>query len=458
MSKEQLKRLEIQLLEKLAKHDPLAFGEYIFGHKPAPHHAEMIEFIEERLRKHEHCVILEPRGHAKTTWANTIYIAWKLASDPDRKLRVAVISNTAKQSNAFSRAIRATFEVNERFRELFGNLVSNQKWTDVEWILADSPLLQTKDVSCYSNGALGAIISKRFDIIICDDIIDDENCANIDQMEKIENWFWKTLKPCLAPGGSIVVIGTRWGEGDLYEKLIREKHWPHLIKGAIEKDKDGKDVALWPEVWPLDLLYAEREDMGLAMFACSYLNDITGLMAGNVFRRENFQYFSDLPPDRSYRIRMGVDLASSEKERADYTARVVVAEDSEYNHYVLSVYRDRRSSGHREFVLDGWMAYPAMERVIIESQQFQSTLVQDLLDSSPIPVVGKKADTDKVTRARSVAARYEGHKVWHHEGLRGSEFETEMLSFPKGHDDMVDALGYAMDLAGTRLVYGSLRR
>ena len=460
MSKEQLKKLERQLLAKLTRHDPLAFGEYVHGFKPAPHHAEMIHFIEERIEKHEHGVILEPRGHAKTTWANTIYLAWKIASnavDGDKRLRVAVISNTAKQSNAFSRAIKSTFEVNQEFREVFGNLVSSSKWTDVEWIVAGSPLEQSKDVSLYSNGALGAIISKRFDLILCDDIIDDENCANIDQMEKVETWFNKTLKPCLAPRGTIIVLGTRWGEGDLYEKLIEEKHWPHLVRGAIYVE-DGKEKALWPEVWPLDLLYRERDDLGSAVFSCAYLNDISGLMSGNIFRRDNFRYFSELDPSKTYRIRMGIDLASSEKERADFTARATVAEDMDFNHYVLSVYRDKRESGHREFVLDGWMAYPAMERVIIESNQFQSTLIQDLLNTSPIPVVGRRADVDKVTRARSVAARYEGHKVFHHESLRGSAFETELLSFPKGHDDMVDALGYAMDLSGTRIVFGSVRK
>jgi phage terminase large subunit-like protein len=57
-----------------------------------------------------------------------------------------------------------------------------------------------------------------------------------------------------------------------------------------------------------------------------------------------------------------------------------------------------------------------------------------------------------------VSARYEGHKVYHHRSLQNSAFEVELLSFPKGHDDQVDALGYAMDLAGHSLVFGSVRR
>ena len=444
-----------QALKKLAPDDVYAYGEYVFGFMPYPHHAEMIDFILDNIKAGKNCVILEPRGHAKTTWADTILLSYLIAKNSE--LRVGLISNTARQAADFSRAIRWTYEANDRFHDIFGNLVGPAKWTDAEWIRRESRLHGSKDVSMYATGAGGAIISKRFDVILCDDIIDEENVSNIDQMEKIENWFWKTLKPCLAPGGSIIVLGTRGGEGDLYEHLIETKKWPSLVKGAI-REENGRLYALWPELWTLERLEAEREDMGSSLFACAYLNDISGLMAGNVFRRDWFQYFDTLDPDKYYRIRMGVDLASSEKERADYTARVIVAEDEDYNHYVLSYYRDKRETGHREFVIDGWNAFQQMERIIIESQQFQSTLVQNLLDTTTLPVVGRKADTDKTTRARAVSARYEGHKVFHHRSMKETEFETELLSFPKGHDDLVDALGYAMDLVGSRLVFGSVAR
>jgi predicted phage terminase large subunit-like protein len=178
-----------------------------------------------------------------------------------------------------------------------------------------------------------------------------------------------------------------------------------------------------------------------------------------VFRRETFEYFDALDPEQHYIIRMGVDLASSERERADYTARVVTAEDDHGNFYVLSVVRDRRESHHAEFVYDGWLAYPDMGLVFVESQQFQSTLIQQVMNDYPrIPIEGKKSDVDKVTRARAVAAKYEGHRIKHHRSFRDSDFERELLSFPKGHDDMVDALGFSLDLGGSGLIFGSVRR
>ncbi len=202
-------------LRILAPTDVLAYGEYVFRMRPAPHHQDMIHWILDRLENRENGVVLLPRGHAKTTWLNTILLSWLASKHPN--LRVGLISNTAKQANAFSRAVRFTLEANEYQHDVFGNLAGKHKWNDVEWIRKDSALLGTNNVSMYSTGTGGPIISKRFDLILCDDILDEENTVNPEQREKVTNWFWKTLKPCLAPGGSVIVIGTRWAEGDLYQ-------------------------------------------------------------------------------------------------------------------------------------------------------------------------------------------------------------------------------------------------
>jgi predicted phage terminase large subunit-like protein len=448
-------------LKRLALTDTFAFGEYVFGYQAAEHHREMVNAINDAIIDRQHTVILEPRGGAKTTWGNTINITKLIADNPN--IRIGLISNTAKQANDFSRAIRWTLESNPRFHEVYGNLVSTSKWTDVEWLRKDSRWHGSKDVTLYAAGAGGAIISKRFDLIVCDDILDEENCANIEQREKIKNWFLKTLLPCLVPDGVVVILGTRWAEEDLYDDLTKPvdmggNGWNLITRKALIETEDGLK-SYWPEHWPVEVLLQKKVELGTALFSCAYQNDISGLMAGNVFRKEYFQYFDMLDPDKRYTIRMGVDLASSEKERADFTARVTTAEDDEGNFYVLSVARDKRETHHAEFVQDGWLAYPDMSLVVCESQQFQSTLIQEIMRDYPrIPIEGKKSDVDKVTRARAVSAKYEAHKVFHRRTLKDSDFERELLSFPKGHDDMVDALGFSMDLGGGGFFFGAVRR
>jgi predicted phage terminase large subunit-like protein len=198
--------------------------------------------------------------------------------------------------------------------------------------------------------------------------------------------------------------------------------------------------------------------MGGAMFSCAYLNDISGLMEGNIFARSWFKPFDQLPAGRRYEYKMGVDLASSEKQRADWTAAVTIAQDDLGNTYVLDAVRTKTESGHRQFVIDAFLRDPAhpISRIVIENNQFQSTLVAELLKTTTLPVIGKRSDVDKVTRARAVAARYESGKVFHHRHLAAGDFELELLQFPKGHDDWIDALGNAMETGSSNVFWGTL--
>lgn len=466
MTPDQLRSLRYQSLLSLARTDDYhaveAYGELVFGNQPARHHSEMLRITLEAIWARRNTVLLLPRGAAKTTWDNTTLLSWLQAKYPH--IRIGLVSNTDSQAKAFSRAMKYTIEGNDEFKNVFPDCQpSETKWTDKEWLNSQSKWHGSKDVTVFAVGAEGAIISKRFDLIFMDDILDEENTQTVDQREKIELWFKKTLKPCLAPDGVVITVGTRWGDGDLYEQFMEDTEeggfgWDGHIVSALTEDQNGHLQSYWPEYWPVDRLLREKEEMGTPLFSCAYQNDISGLLAGNIFHGP-FDYFDTLPEGK-YTIRMGVDLASSEKERADFTARVVTAQHRDTgDFYVLSAYRDKRESHHTEFIYDGWQAYPNIDIVICENQQFQSTLIHQVMEAYPqIPIVGRRADIDKTTRARSVAAKYEAHKVFHHRSLRGGWLEREELSFPKGHDDGVDALGYSMDLGGNSFFFGSLKK
>ena len=438
-----------------------AYGELVFGYVPSAHQRKMVAETLDAMSRRENEIYLLPRGGAKTTWDNTILCSWLVGKYPD--LRIAMVSNTDTQAKDFSRAIKYTVESNPLHREVFpDSKPSPAKWTDKEWLVAGSRWHTSKDVTMFAVGVGGAIISKRLDLILMDDILDEENTQSVDQRQAVEVWFKKTLKPCLSPDGVVVAIGTRWGEEDLYEIFMKPladggMGWRSHVVSALTEGPDGRLVSYWPEYWSVDRLLKEKDEMGSPLFSCAYQNDISGLLEGNIFHGP-FTHFDVLPPGK-WLLRMGVDLASSVRERADYTARVTTAENLETgDFFVLSAYRDKRESHHTEFVHDGWLAYPNISMVIVETNQFQSTLVQEVMETYPkIPIEGKKADVDKTTRARAVAAKYEAHKVFHHSSLKGSAFEVELLSFPKGHDDFVDALGYSMDLGGQEFFYGSLK-
>jgi predicted phage terminase large subunit-like protein len=448
----------------------IAHNEHVLGLPVVSHHREMLEFLLGCIQLRRKGIALLPRGGAKTTHGNTGLCSWLIGNHPD--IAIGLMSNTQDQADAFSKAVRNTVEFNHGFIDLYGRMKSDQKWTDKEWVVKDSALIGTNNATFFARGVGGAIISKRFDIILIDDILDEENSATPEAIEKVEQWLLKTVLPCLKPDGVVVGLGTRWAVEDVYGHLIAPvaeggKGWASLVMGALIGDLTDRTSlkSYWPGYWTVETLLERWEDLGTPMFLCAYMNDVEGLLVGNIFPGK-FEYFDELPPDHHYVLRMGVDLASSEKERADYTARVTTAEDIDIGcprqgcFYVLSVARDKRETHHAEFIHEGYLAYPSMGLVICENQQFQSTLVQEVMRDYPrIPIEGKRTDTDKTTRARAIAAKYEAGRVFHRRTLADSDFERELRAFPKGHDDMVDAEGFSMDLGeGEEFVYGSVRR
>ncbi|MCX8085751.1 MAG: phage terminase large subunit [Rhodocyclaceae bacterium] len=147
---------------------------------------------------------------------------------------------------------------------------------------------------------------------------------------------------------------------------------------------------------------------------------------------------------------LGVDLAISEKEGADFTAIVAMARDPESGLvYVKEVERFR--AGFHE-VLERIKAAAARHKprmIAVEQVQFQAAVVQELARTTLLPVRGVRADRDKVTRFAPLLTRFEQHLVRLDPFGCPAVFREELLAFPEGkHDDMVDAASHAFAALG----------
>jgi predicted phage terminase large subunit-like protein len=96
----------------------------------------------------------------------------------------------------------------------------------------------------------------------------------------------------------------------------------------------------------------------------------------------------------------------------------------------------------------------------IEATTFQSTFVQEVLAKTHLPASPVHPDSDKVTRARTLAARMEAGKVFFLRGAPGIEMlKAQMTAFPNAsHDDLVDAAVYGADLGGADFCFTSAQR
>ena len=147
---------------------------------------------------------------------------------------------------------------------------------------------------------------------------------------------------------------------------------------------------------------------------------------------------------------MGVDLAISTKDHADWTAAAVLARANDGTVWVLAVER-LRATFHQVLGFIGAMAEQWHPRTVgVEAVQFQAAAVQELLRTTTLPVRAvHPGQRDKLTRFQPLEARYEQGLVRHAPGLP-PDFERELLGFPVAeHDDQVDALSCAWDAFGS---------
>lgn len=199
-----------------AKAGPAFFVREVLGYEFPDFQRRWLQF----QRKNPETLILAPRGHGKSTICTIAYSLWKLVRDADT--RILIVSNTADQADALAGEIKAQTETNPALCTLFGNM-QGKIWRRNQFTLAGRTRIG-KETSVTSIGVEGAIISRHYDVIILDDVVDEENSQSRRARGKLRTWYAKVLLPCLEPDGEMHVLGTRYHPQDLYGGFISNHH------------------------------------------------------------------------------------------------------------------------------------------------------------------------------------------------------------------------------------------
>ncbi|MFN3077662.1 MAG: phage terminase large subunit, partial [Alphaproteobacteria bacterium] len=277
-----------------------------------------------------------------------------------------------------------------------------------------------------------------------------ENTRTQEQRDKLWDWYRFTLLPVVAPNGRLCIIGTRYHFDDLYGRLLDPMHNSRGIPALIGKAIGDNGAALWPGRYPLAHLQNLRADLGSVIFNAQYQNDAAA-MKGSIFKAEWMKRYKELPA--GLRLWQYCDLAISQKQTADYFAEVTIAQDKTGAVFVLDAFHARLSFDEQFRRIKLHHDYhhrpttPVL-RVGIEANQYQAALAQQLKTRTRVPVRPVHQHKDKMTRALRLQALFENSKIFF--PMAGTEeLENELLTFPEGaHDDLVDALAGAADLAG----------
>ncbi len=238
----------------LCRSDFKSFVETIIGLKNEPFHNDIDDAISNPL--HKKIVISFPRGHGKSTHLSSAFPLWLIAED--HNLRILLISATAQVSKSFLAEIIGHIDRNESY-QLFSRVVDPlgkgvvprmKNWAKMRenWsgdsIVVERDQLNLKDPTINAVGLFGSILSKRADVIICDDIVNQENSMTEAQRQKVIDWIYTTVMPVLVPGGTFVYLGNTWHQDDLVARLLKDPQFDYKRKmPAIQHDSNH------PELW-----------------------------------------------------------------------------------------------------------------------------------------------------------------------------------------------------------------
>lgn len=435
---------------------------YITCRSLQPLHASIIHNVSDNQASMD----LAPRGHGKSTIGDVDFCITKVLRNPD--IRIMIGSKTQTQASAFLKEIRTHFEQNVNLIRIFGDWKKSRDnvWNDKEFTVNRRTVIK-KEATVSALGASGAVVSKHFDIIIGDDLVGFENARTEAQRKVLKEWFYSSLYPTLEPDGEIHILGTRYSPMDLYEDLIKSKNYKINVQQAITV-KDGQEYSLWESKFSLEKLRSIREEAGLIIFNMQYQNN-TELAKGKIFKYKYFKHFEEYEVDYDLnrvrvkvldsqgvpywipvRIYMGADLAISEDETSnnDYFVLTVIGVDSNKNVYVLDYLKERLTfNAQLNAILDyGKNKFPMVERIGVETVQYQKSLAQEIRRLSLLPVINIQTSKDKVTRAMKRSALFENGKVWFRIGM--DDLEECLLLFPEvDHDDLFDGLDFALTVA-----------
>jgi predicted phage terminase large subunit-like protein len=444
----------LQLQERLdllnardACHD--SFMEYIRYIWPSFIEGEHHRLIADKLTRVakgelRRLIVNMPPRHTKSEFASIYFPSWMMGLKPD--LKIMQTTHTADLSINFGRKVRNLMDTDE-YKNIFpeASLAADSKSAG-KW--------QTGGGGEYfAAGVGGAIAGRGADLLIIDDPHSEQDAMSLPLLDSCYEWYTSGPRQRLQPGGTIVIVMTRWSTADLTGRLLNRQtennadQWEVVELPAIFEDSDN---VLWPEFWKREELDAVKASIPVSKWNAQYQQNPTS-EEGAIIKREWWNTWEkDDPPPCSYIIQ-SYDTAFSKKETADYSAittwgvfspsdgegEAIILLDAQKGRWDFPELKAVAQEQYNEFEPD---------MVLIEAQASGTPLTHELR-AMGIPVVNYRPSrgNDKMTRVHAVSPVFEAGMVWAPNYVFAEEVIEECAAFPFApNDDYVDTTTQAI--------------
>ena len=438
------KRLELRA-EATEKFMPFAhhvYENFIEG----AHHRVIAEKLERVARGElKRLIINMPPRHSMSEFASFLMPAWFLGRNP--KLKIIQATHNTELAVRFGRKVRDLID-DPAYKEIFPdtNLKEDNKGAG-KWST-------TAGAEYFAAGVGAAITGRGADLLIIDDPHSEQDALSESAFDNAYEWYTSGPRQRLQPGGTIILVMTRWGKKDLTGRLLAAQgqdvmsdKWEVVEFPAILPS----DKPLWPEFWEKDALLSIKASLPVGKWNAQWQQTPTSSESA-IIKREWWQdWEKEKIPPVSY-IVQSYDTAFSKKQSADYSAittwGIFKPEDGGPDHVVLlDARRGRWNFPELKEVAYEEHEYWEPDMVLVEAKATGTPLI-DELRLRGIPALGfaPGKGTDKVSRMHMVAPLFEAGMVWApmHEKFADEVIE-EVVSFPNGeNDDFCDSMTLAL--------------
>ena len=408
------------------------------------HHKVIADKLERVARGESKRVIINmaPR-HTKSEFASFLFPAWFMGRDPKKKIIQA--THTTELAVNFGRKTKNLIESDE-YREIF---------PDVK-LAADSKASGRWDTNSggmyYAVGVGSNLAGRGADLLIIDDPHTEQDAFNKASFPRTYDWYLSGPRQRLQPGGSIVLVMTRWATNDLTGLLTKAEDepkadkWSKISFPALLDD----DEPLWPEYWSKEDLERTKASISIRGWSAQYQQNPTS-EEGALLKREWWQPWEGKLPELEYVIQ-SYDTAFSKKETADYSAITTWGVFRPYEGYEKALILLDAEKGKYDFPdlknkAFELYKYWEPDMCIVEAKASGQPLIQEFRRAG-IPAIDYSPNKgkDKYTRVNTCAAVFEAGSVFYPADEKfAEEVIEECAAFPHGeYDDYVDSTTQAV--------------
>ena len=249
-------------LRKEIKADRVAAHNNIFAHrrplKSPAFHADIINVWHSNTEK----VVTEAfRSAAKSTIGEEVVTL-------DGALReyhnCLIIGSTEPRAMERLESVKHELEHNDKLKTILGSQ-RGEAWTGHKALLRNGTLIQAVGVGQSVRGVKHH--QWRPDFLWIDDIEDEESVRTPEACKERLAWLYNTLLPICAKGARVRMTGNRLSSESVIAKVADDPNWVHQKFPIMYQDvTSGVMTPAWPEMYDMDWIEksrAEAERMGL---------------------------------------------------------------------------------------------------------------------------------------------------------------------------------------------------